>query len=74
MKLQHTTLHHNTCILCAQVLEVEMVMADGSLRTFSAERDPFLMRAVRVSVGQLGIITRLRMRWVGLCTPQASRA
>ncbi len=37
-----------------------LVLADGSLRTFTNDTDPFLMRAVRVSLGKLGIIVRLR--------------
>ena len=48
-----------------QVLSLTMVLANGTLRTFTPETDPFLMRAVRVSVGQLGIITRLKIRWEG---------
>lgn len=39
-----------------------MVLANGTIRTFTNETDPFLMRAVRVSIGQLGIITRLRIK------------
>ena len=47
--------------LSNQVLALTMVMADGALRTFTP-KDGFLMRAVRLSVGQLGVITRLRLR------------
>ncbi|GFH06839.1 FAD-binding PCMH-type domain-containing protein, partial [Haematococcus lacustris] len=47
-----------------QVLEVQMVAANGSLVTLTPASHPFLMRAARVSVGKLGIITQLKMRIV----------
>ncbi|GFH05987.1 FAD-binding PCMH-type domain-containing protein [Haematococcus lacustris] len=47
-----------------QVLEVQMVVANGSLITLTPASHPFLMRAARVSVGKLGIITQLKMRIV----------
>ncbi|GAX78596.1 hypothetical protein CEUSTIGMA_g6035.t1 [Chlamydomonas eustigma] len=50
--------------LSNQLLGVTMVLANGTLRTFTPETDPFLMRAVRVAVGQLGIITNLRFRLI----------
>ena len=39
-----------------------MVLANGTLVTLTPEKDPFLMRAARVSVGQLGIITHLKLK------------
>jgi FAD/FMN-containing dehydrogenase len=45
-----------------QVLALTLVLANGTLRTLTPEGDPFLMRAARVAVGQLGIITSLRLR------------
>ena len=46
-----------------QVLSLTLVLVNGTLRTLTPEGDPFLMRAARVAVGQLGIITSLRMRY-----------
>jgi FAD/FMN-containing dehydrogenase len=48
--------------LMLQVVSLTMVLADGQSRTFTAESDPFLFKAVLVSVGQLGIITSLKLR------------
>ncbi|GBF99231.1 L-gulonolactone oxidase [Raphidocelis subcapitata] len=45
-----------------QLLALEVVAADGSLRRYTPEEEPFLFRALRVSVGRLGVITRLKMR------------
>lgn len=50
--------------LSNQLLSITLVLANGTLHTFSRKSDPFLMRAVRVSVGQLGVITSLRLRLV----------
>ncbi|EFJ52629.1 hypothetical protein VOLCADRAFT_85802 [Volvox carteri f. nagariensis] len=55
-----SSLKHSS--LSSQVLALTMVLADGSTRTFSSETDPFLMRAVRVGVGKLGIITHIKFR------------
>eukprot|EP00798_Chlamydomonas_sp_ICE-L_P000007 gene7-12815_t len=57
-----SSLTHNS--LSHQVISITMVLADGSLRTFTNATDPFLMRAVRVGVGKLGIITSLVFRIV----------
>lgn len=43
---------------------VPLLLSAGSLITLTPETHPFLMRAARVSVGQLGIITRVKLRWV----------
>lgn len=45
-----------------QLLAVEIVKADGSLELLTPETHPFLMRAARVNVGRLGIVTRLKFR------------
>ncbi|PNH11479.1 D-arabinono-1,4-lactone oxidase [Tetrabaena socialis] len=50
--------------LSSQVLELTVVLANGTVRTFSDETDPFLMKALRVSVGQLGIIVHIKFRIV----------
>ncbi|GFH17373.1 FAD-binding PCMH-type domain-containing protein, partial [Haematococcus lacustris] len=47
-----------------QVLEMQLVVANGSLVTLTPATHPFLMRAARVAVGKLGIITQLKMRIV----------
>ncbi|KIZ07313.1 hypothetical protein MNEG_0657 [Monoraphidium neglectum] len=47
-----------------QLLALDVVLADGSLRRFTPEKDPFLFRALRLSVGKLGVITRAKLRIV----------
>jgi FAD/FMN-containing dehydrogenase len=47
--------------LSSQVCALRLVTADGSVVEMD-ERDPERMRAVRVSLGALGIVTRLRLR------------
>ncbi|WP_336033306.1 FAD-binding oxidoreductase [Geodermatophilus sp. FMUSA9-8] len=44
------------------VLEIEMVTADGELRTVTAESDPELFWAVRGGKGSFGIVTALEFR------------
>ncbi|KAK9806294.1 hypothetical protein WJX72_008903 [[Myrmecia] bisecta] len=44
-----------------QVIAMEVVMANGSLRTFSKEADPHLFRALQVSLGRLGILTKVTL-------------
>ncbi|GIL63808.1 hypothetical protein Vafri_17809 [Volvox africanus] len=55
-----SSLKHSS--LSSQVLALTMVLANGTVRTFTNETDPFLMRAVRVGVGKLGIITHIKFR------------
>ncbi len=43
--------------IAAQVAGLEVVLADGSVRTCSAERDPDLFRAALVGLGALGVAT-----------------
>lgn len=50
--------------LSSQVEEVELVTADGSVLTATADRDPELFRAARVSVGSLGVVSALTLRTV----------
>lgn len=50
--------------LSAQVVGMELVLADGSLRRLDAERDPELLRAARVGVGALGAIVSVTLRCV----------
>ncbi|KAI8472715.1 MAG: hypothetical protein J3K34DRAFT_519583 [Monoraphidium minutum] len=47
-----------------QLLALEVVVADGSMRRFTPEEQPFLFRALRVSVGRLGVISRAKLRIV----------
>ncbi|KAK9828663.1 hypothetical protein WJX72_001389 [[Myrmecia] bisecta] len=44
-----------------QVVAMEVVVADGSLRTFTKEGDPHLFRALQVSLGRLGILTKVTL-------------
>jgi UDP-N-acetylenolpyruvoylglucosamine reductase len=46
--------NHGT--LSDQIVSMDLVMADGSVKTISQETDPELMRAARVSLGALGMI------------------
>ena len=41
---------------------VRLVTAEGELRELTAENDPDLLRALRVSIGSLGVFTSLRLR------------
>jgi FAD/FMN-containing dehydrogenase len=50
--------------LSSQLVSIDLVTADGSLRRLSDERDPLLMRAARGSAGRLGIIARVTFRIV----------
>jgi FAD-linked oxidoreductase len=50
--------------ISSQVEAMELVLADGSLRELSAERDPSLLRAARVSIGALGVISAVTLRCV----------
>lgn len=50
--------------LSSQLVAVDLITADGSLRRFSDAPDPFLFRAVRVSVGRLGVIARVTLQIV----------
>lgn len=47
-----------------QVLALDVILANGTRRVFSNDTDPFLMRALRVSVGKLGIIVRVKLHIV----------
>jgi L-gulonolactone oxidase len=50
--------------LSAQVLELTLVLADGSRLACSATRDPEVFRAARVGLGSLGAIAEVTMRCV----------
>jgi L-gulonolactone oxidase len=50
--------------ISSQVEAMELVLADGSLRELSADRDPNLLRAARVSIGALGAISAVTLRCV----------
>jgi len=47
-----------------QLLGLELVLADGSVRRFNPTSHPFIFKALRVSVGRLGVITRVKLRIV----------
>ncbi|MFB6166189.1 MAG: D-arabinono-1,4-lactone oxidase [Haloarculaceae archaeon] len=47
--------------LSTMLIGGRMVTADGDVRTFDADSDPQLLRAARVSLGTLGILTHLRL-------------
>jgi len=48
--------------LSSAVAGARLVTADGEIRTLEADSDPDLLRALRVSVGALGVFTALRLR------------
>ncbi len=48
--------------ISAQVTGIELVLGDGTVRELSAESDPELLRAARVSVGALGAISAVTLR------------
>jgi FAD-linked oxidoreductase len=48
----------------AQVVALTLVLADGSTLECSAEHDPELFRAARVSLGALGVIAEVTLRCV----------
>jgi L-gulono-1,4-lactone dehydrogenase len=48
----------------AQVEGLELVLADGSVRHLSSTTDPELLRAARVGVGALGVISAVTLRCV----------
>jgi L-gulonolactone oxidase len=48
--------------ISSQVVAMELVLADGSVRELTAEGDPDLLRAARVSIGSLGAIVSVTLR------------
>ncbi|WIA37270.1 hypothetical protein OEZ86_014213 [Tetradesmus obliquus] len=62
-----SSMEHNS--MSNQVLALDVILANGTRRTFTNETDPFLMRAFRVSIGKLGILARVHFRVV----PEAFR-
>jgi L-gulono-1,4-lactone dehydrogenase len=50
--------------ISAQVEGLELVLADGSVRQLSAATDPELLRAARVSLGALGVVSAVTLRCV----------
>jgi len=48
--------------ISSQVVAMELVLADGSVRELTAEGDPDLLRAARVSIGALGAIFSVTLR------------
>jgi L-gulonolactone oxidase len=50
--------------ISSQVVAMELVLADGSARELTAEDDPELLRAARVSIGALGAICSVTLRCV----------
>jgi FAD-linked oxidoreductase len=51
--------------ISSQVVAMELVLADGSVRELTAQSNPDLLRAARVSIGALGAIFSVTLR----CTP-----
>ncbi len=56
--------------LSAQVVGLRLVTADGEVHEVSEEAHAELFRAARVSLGALGVITRVKLRCVPLFTLQ----
>ena len=52
----------------SQVVELTLVLADGSTLVCSPERDPELMRAARVGLGALGVVAEVTLRCVSAFT------
>jgi len=52
--------------ISTQIRGLELVVADGSVVTCSADERPELFEAARVSIGSLGIITRITLQCVPL--------
>ena len=52
------------CNISAQVVELTLVLADGSTLECSEDRDPELFRAARVGLGALGVIAEVTLRCV----------
>jgi FAD-linked oxidoreductase len=50
--------------ISAQVVELTLVLADGSTLECSEDRDPELFRAARVGLGALGVIAEVTLRCV----------
>lgn len=50
--------------ISSQVVAMELVLADGSVRELTAEDDPELLLAARVSIGALGAISSVTLRCV----------
>ncbi len=50
--------------ISSQIVGMELVLADGSLRELTAEDEPELLRAARVGVGALGAICSVTIRCV----------
>ncbi len=50
--------------ISAQVVAMELVLADGSLRELTSDSDPDLLRAARVGVGALGAIATVTLQCV----------
>lgn len=48
--------------LATQVVGLELVLADGSVLTCSAEQNPDVLAAARVSLGALGIVTAVTLQ------------
>jgi L-gulono-1,4-lactone dehydrogenase len=48
--------------ISSQVVAMELVLADGSSRELTADADPELLRAARVSIGALGAISSVTLR------------
>ncbi|CAD7703073.1 unnamed protein product [Ostreobium quekettii] len=57
-----STLKHGS--LSQQVVALRVVLADGSLAEFNHHHHPFLMKAFRVNMGKLGIVTSVKFRIV----------
>ena len=59
--------------ISAQVEAIELVLADGSVRELGAATEPELLRAARVGVGALGVISAVTLRCVPAFTLRPGR-
>ncbi|KAK9839103.1 hypothetical protein WJX74_009638 [Apatococcus lobatus] len=60
--------------LSSQLLALDVVLANGTLTTFTKASYPHLWKALQISVGRLGIITQLTLRIIPQQAVQRSQA
>ena len=54
------------CVVCVQVVELELLTAQGEVLLCSPEENPEIFRAAQCSIGALGVIVTLTFQ----CEPQ----
>jgi FAD/FMN-containing dehydrogenase len=54
--------------LSGQVIGIKLVTGIGEIKTFTKEKDPAIMQALRVSLGSMGVFTELTLKLLPLFT------